>query len=285
VDGVALQPIHASAETVRVELPEPAVPGEESDLVEQGIAALEGGDEDLAYRLFERATTAEPGNVRAWFWRAKTAETLDEVITCLERARRLEPSSSQITAALEWATQRRQRARSKQAPRPIERPERRPRTVAPASLRPPSPAKRLLSFSLEVARAATAVAAFLVAAVWLLSALPSDLRQTILAASGLSSLSVPRLPVLAPGLTLLGGYNASSMLPYALAFLGVFVGLGLLGGEAWTRVWGALLGLGSAWFWQHAGGSGEMPILLLVASALLSLSPLLNLRIARRDVL
>jgi hypothetical protein len=241
----------------------------EDDLVELGIGALEAGDEPAAYALSKRATQAHGHDVRAWFWRAKTAETLDEVIECLQRALKLEPTSSQIKANLDWAIQRRQQAKAPDAPRPIERPERpgRARTVAPSWLRAPSPAGRLLRWMVEVARAATALAAFVVAAVWLLTALPGEVRETILSASGMSSLPLPDaagflLSRFGLQLGMLGGYNLASALPYGLGFLALFVGLGLLSAEGWTRLWAPLLGVASAWVWLQVGGPAETPAVL-----------------------
>ncbi|HYY90000.1 MAG TPA: hypothetical protein VFA49_14480, partial [Chloroflexota bacterium] len=85
---------------------------DDGDLVDRGVLALERGDEAAAYRLFKQATDADPRELRAWFWRAKTAESLDEVISCLQRALALEPGSTQIKANLDWAIQRREQAKN-----------------------------------------------------------------------------------------------------------------------------------------------------------------------------
>jgi hypothetical protein len=281
-EPAAVLAVVSREEDAAVEACQPAL---RSDLVEDGVAALEGGDDAAAYTQFARATKVQPNDVRAWFWRAKTAETLDEVIACLQRAQKLEPTSSQIRASLEWAVRRREQARAPDAPRPIRQPERQPRTSAPASLRAPSPAMKLLQFSLEVTRATTGLAGLLVASTWLLIALPPDMRQSVLTSLGLTAMPLPTLPAASLSLPHLGAYNAASALPYGLAFLAIFVALGVLSAEAWTRLWAPLLGVASAWLWLQAADPSDVPVIPLAACALLTMSILLHLHMPRRKML
>lgn len=76
-------------------------------LLEQGISALDEDREDRAYQLFVAATKADATNENAWFWRAKTALDLNEVIACLERVLEINPNNQKARDSLGWATDRR----------------------------------------------------------------------------------------------------------------------------------------------------------------------------------
>jgi hypothetical protein len=76
-----------------------------------GIAALERTDDVLAHEHFTRATELDPASPQAWFWRAKTAETLDEVIDSLTNASELQPENELVSGNLELAIQRREAQR------------------------------------------------------------------------------------------------------------------------------------------------------------------------------
>jgi hypothetical protein len=67
--------------------------------------------------------------------------------------------------------------------------------------------------------------------------------------------------------TLAGGYEIGSALPYGLGFLALFVGLGLLSGDGWTRLWAPALGVASAWLWTGAAGTPPSPALLPACGA------------------
>jgi hypothetical protein len=253
----------------------PRVAAQENDLVERGIAAVEAGDEGLGYRLFRKATEVDRRAIRAWFWRAKTAQTLDEVVACLRCALELDPANEQIQANLLSAQQRREPPAGSAATAPSATPVllKMPRSASPRL------AHTALRWCVELARTATAMAAFVVAAAWLLSALPDELRSAILASGGLTTLPVPDASMLSGlvHMTLAGGYEVGSALPYVLGFLGLFVGIGLLSGDGWTRLWAPALGIASAWLWTGATGAALSPVLLPACGAV-ALGGVLSLR-------
>src|SRR6185437_13188921 len=91
------------------------------ELLAEGLASLDRGQESLAYHIFAKATEQRAPRgageayadalKRAWFWRAKTAETVDEVVSSLEHALEYEPGNLQMQAHLAWARQRLDRER------------------------------------------------------------------------------------------------------------------------------------------------------------------------------
>src|SRR6266542_2592673 len=192
------------------------------DCLERGIAALEAGHEVEARALFKRATELDSRAARGWFWRAKTADSLDEVIACLERANGLEPDNALIASNLVLTAQRREALRTNPVP----------------------------------------------------VTLPPGLRAAITDSSGLQSLPLPDARALT-GLVQLapvGGYELGSALPYGIGFLALFIGLGLLGDERWTRLWAPLLGIASGWVWlSFPSGAGPEP-LILVACGLVAVA-------------
>lgn len=76
-------------------------------LIDQGVKAMDEGNEDQAHHFFAAATESERSSESAWFWRAKTSTDLAEVITCLERVLELNPDNEKAQASLKWATERR----------------------------------------------------------------------------------------------------------------------------------------------------------------------------------
>lgn len=241
----------------------------EQDTVERGIAALEAGDEVEARALFKRATERYPNAARAWFWRAKTADTLDEVIACLEQANTREPDNALIASNLVLAVQRREALRTSPAPVPV--PLAAVQTPEPLMLRS-SLVHRVAWAAIDVCRAVGALAAFLIGTTWLLSALPPSLRSAFADASGLQALPLPDARALTGLLHLsLGGFDLGSTLPYGVGFLALFIGLGLLRDERWTRVWAPLLGIGSGWVWiASAAGAPPPDTLMVLACGLLA---------------
>lgn len=88
-----------------------------AELLQQGVAALDVGDEDRAHRIFVMASETYPDSQEGWFWRARTAMDLDELITSLERLLDINPGNGKVQADLDWAIQRRRRELSRvQAP-------------------------------------------------------------------------------------------------------------------------------------------------------------------------
>ncbi|MDA8216880.1 MAG: hypothetical protein M0Z94_04605 [Dehalococcoidales bacterium] len=85
------------------------------ELLAQGLAGLKAGNEELAYDYFAKACEASPSNELAWHWRAKTAPTVDEVISCLQRLLEINPGNANVRADLKWALQRRKHAQPEQA--------------------------------------------------------------------------------------------------------------------------------------------------------------------------
>ena len=265
VHRIALPMWEEPVEVVQIEQPADLVE-QPADLVESGISALEAGDEPAAYALFKRATRSDRKDARAWFWRAKTAESLDEVITCLEKAHALDPGNSQIKANLDSATQRREQARSAAKAAAKAKSSEAKAAAARWNRRGPRRVAVVGSSICDLMRTLTAVAAFSVGAAWLLSGLPVEVRQAVTAAGGLGALPVPdatsvfaRLPISFP---VLEGYPTASALPYGLGFLVEFVGVGLLSGDRWTRVWAPLVGIGSAWLWLQAPAAISSPLVL-----------------------
>ncbi len=241
------------------------------DCLERGIAALEAGHEVEARALFKRATELDSRAARGWFWRAKTADSLDEVIACLERANGLEPDNALIASNLVLTAQRREALRTN--PVPVTLP---PGRAEPATsfVRRSGLVHRTLWAAIDVSRAIGALAAFLLGTTWLLGALPPGLRAAIADSSGLQSLPLPDARALT-GLVQLapvGGYELGSALPYGIGFLALFIGLGLLGDERWTRLWAPLLGIASGWVWlSFPSGAGPEP-LILVACGLVAVA-------------
>lgn len=79
----------------------------EEFFVLDGLKALRVGDEETAHRCFALATEHDPQSDAAWYWRARTGETIDEVIASLEELHRLYPTDAQINADLDLARTRR----------------------------------------------------------------------------------------------------------------------------------------------------------------------------------
>lgn len=82
---------------------------DEEFFVIDGLKALRAGDEETAHRCFVLATEHNRTSEVGWYWRARTGETIDEVIACLEELRRLSPDDQQARADLELARERKGR--------------------------------------------------------------------------------------------------------------------------------------------------------------------------------
>lgn len=88
----------------------------------EGLSGLKTGNEELAYGYFVMACKASPKSELAWHWRAKTAPTLDEVITCLQKIVEINPNSTRAKADLQSALQRREAEKARPEPRALSLP-------------------------------------------------------------------------------------------------------------------------------------------------------------------
>jgi hypothetical protein len=161
-------------------------------------------------------------DAKEWFWRAKNAETLDDLIKCLERAHALDPGNEMIASNLDLAKERREVKRKVAKVKP-------PRKAATPPLHLYSRPRtnivmRLATALLGLLRTSAGLAVLAVGGVVLVSGLPARVR---------SELPTPWLPDVS-GLTSLvhvplgGGYDLGMAFPYAIGFLALFVGFGLL---------------------------------------------------------
>lgn len=196
---------------------------DDADLVAQGIAAIEASDESRAYALFKRATERAPRDPRTWFWRAKTSETIEEVILCLKQAHEFDPNNALIASNLQWAVQRRDAARA--------RPERAPSPVARAiEQRGARAGRTLLALLMDLVFTAAAFLAIATGGVLLFSALPAALRAQFSSNAAFSAIPVVDLSAMTEllHLPLGGGYDAGMAVPYTVAMLALMVGVRLL---------------------------------------------------------
>ncbi|MHB8619702.1 MAG: hypothetical protein ACYDAG_09045, partial [Chloroflexota bacterium] len=216
-------------------------------LVAEGLVELDRGEEALAYHLFVKATECPNAGQQAWFWRAKTAETLDDLVTSLERGLSLDPGNVQMQAHLAWASQRLDRQRRTLS---VQAPAANPGAEVVGQGRLPG---QWLRPTRDVLRLGGGLAGLALATLWMTSGLlpvltgpgsllhPADRAWLVRLAL---SLQVPRVPTAGQLPHLLAGYNLSLSLPFVLAFLCLFTGRGLLRGEPWTR--GAAVGIAAA---------------------------------------
>ena len=226
-------------------------PGVMLNLVTAGIAALEAGEEAEAQRLFTLATEADASDVSAWFWRAKTSETLDDLIDCLQNAAILEPSNVLINENLRSALQRLEAALAEPVGQPV--PSHVPQEPLPERLHGPRQLPGVVRLLLNLITAVSALGAFVVGAVWLLSALPAELEHSLPVPDGIIQVSVAKASRVTSLVHLMvaGGYDLGSAVPFAVGFLAVFIGIGLLNRERWTALWAPALAV--ATLYQMAG--------------------------------
>jgi hypothetical protein len=227
-------------------------------LLADGVAALDRGEESLAYHMFAKATEQRiprgAGEAyadvmkRAWFWRAKTSETLDDVVLSLERALQLEPGNLQMQAHLAWAKQRLERERKLL---PVERSV--PQPAAAPTLKP----KATLWPSIGTAiRVLGALAALALAALWMTTGVMPALGSYLGRLPAGDELLLQRLILTLNATALPGGghlplpvvnYDLGLSLPFIMAFLFVFTARGLMDGDTWARSTGLLLAAGGGW--------------------------------------
>jgi hypothetical protein len=237
-------------------------------LLSEGVAALDRGQDTLAYQLFLKATEqpvklAEKAApelrtqhtslmTRAWFWRAKTAETVQEVVETLEQALKYEPDNLQIQAHLAWAKQRLEREQRVQEGTAAAA---QVATAAQAPATGAHDATRALLRACGVAiRVVGGLMALLLAALWMTTGVFPALGAYLTQLPATDELIIRRL-MLTVNATALPGqghlplpvlhYDLGLSLPFVMAFLFVFTARGLLDGDSWART-GALVlaGLG-----------------------------------------
>lgn len=228
-----------------------------------GLRALREGDEPRAYQVFVAATEQNPRSEAAWYWRARTAETVEEVIRCLEQLLQLNPDDRRAQQDLEQARQRKERADAlarAQAP-----------ADSPSRTRPRSP---LISRAIALIRRALldlgSLAAFLLGLVWGQEVLLDAARGV--GAGGfatlLPSFQLPRvmldlsqeLPLSLPLLPSRLDATSVAMLAIALGYLSLAFRLG--DGSPMVRGAAVVAGVGSA-IATLAVGSHGLPVLLV----------------------
>ena len=237
-------------------------------LVSDGVAALDRGQDELAYELFLKATE-QPAKLaekaapelrsqhtslmtRAWFWRAKTAETVEEVVDTLDQALRYEPDNLQIQAHLAWARQRLDREKHVEQGAAA--------GLQPVDIRQLSGATRkgtsfLAALGVGV-RMAGGLMALVLAALWMTTAVMPALGRFLSQLPAGDELLLRRL-ILTVNATALPGqghlplpilnYDLGLSLPFVMAFSFVFTARGLMDGDGWARSTGLFLAGVGGW--------------------------------------
>jgi hypothetical protein len=211
--------------------------GYDSDM----LMSMHADESSASLHDTEMAPPEAEGDAREWFWRAKNAETIDDVVKCLERANQLDPGNDMIASNLDWARERAEAARvaAKRKPQRETQEATAKATVWTRQHRKPNIALRALGTLMDLLRSGLALAAFAMGGALVLAALPDQLREDLsstlgvpwlLAQIGAQSLSLPdasRLTSLVH-VPLGDGYDLGLALPYALGFLAMFIGMGLM---------------------------------------------------------
>lgn len=70
--------------------------------IEAGHAALQTGDLAAAHQAFQRATELNPLDDQAWFWRGSTAPNIDQALSYIEQALKLNPQHSAAKETRWW---------------------------------------------------------------------------------------------------------------------------------------------------------------------------------------
>ncbi|MBI4498705.1 MAG: hypothetical protein HY689_12495 [Chloroflexi bacterium] len=268
--------------------PDPAAAGASPpDLVARGLAELEAGREDAAYGWFVQATTAFPQDSRAWFWRAKTAAELTEVVTCLGHALAADPDNEQVQANFAWAMERLEREQQRGRFGQPFSPEEGHAALARSRQRPAPPARspvaQVRSGLSEALRWAAGMACLALAGYWLLAALAPVLPAEALPLPAAAREVVGSLPSVEltgpePLQDLLPGYRLLAGLPPTLAFLALFAGLGLLQRQGWSPPWALALALITVGLALTSGAHTLAAPLATLLSGLVALGWLTNRR-------
>lgn len=258
-------------------------------LLSDGVAALDSGQDTLAYQLFLKATEQSTKLVdkaapeertqhtslmtRAWFWRAKTAETVDEVVQTLEQALRYEPDNLQIQAHLAWARQRLEREQHVQAgttaATQLDLTNAQPSRTAHAS-------RGLFAALGGAVRIVGGLMALALAALWMTTGVFPALGRHLTQLPATDELIVRRLMLTVNAAALPGQghlplpilhYDLGLSLPFVMAFLFVFTARGLLDGDRWARTGALLLAAIGGWLCVSAVSNpdaGRLGLLLCI---------------------
>lgn len=222
---------------------------ENMDLLEQGLAAAECGDEDEANRLFSRATELDPDCEAAWSWRARTATSLTELIWCFERALAINPENVRVKSDLISAMERReteqQRRRYAQpfdmGTDPIAGDSRPPGT----SMALPAGRGQAKQSDVRTLHWIAGLTSLFLAVYWLWGALVSTIGPPPLPAAELLARVLPTFSLsdatMYDSFELVPGYNLLDAVPFVVGFLSVFVAGGLFRREQWAPLWGISL--------------------------------------------
>jgi hypothetical protein len=227
--------------------PSPEVEGQMNDnnsaLLKEGLEAMRLGDEEAAHERFAAASEAHPEELLAWYWRAKTADTVDEVVSSLERALIIEPHHDKISADLAWARERLARKQAQEEKPPVAPAQ--PLAVA----QPPAVGQRVGYWLLGMAPPLAASAAFALFLFWLSPLIithlawltPVDTVQQYA-----PTLALPSLVVMS-GWARLPSFDVAPAVPYALATLSLYAAFQLGERRPQARFWAlAASALGAA---------------------------------------
>src|SRR5437879_4953485 len=80
------------------------------EAIKMGVAAVERGDKDAAYRIFQQTTELHPDTTDAWVWLGGTSSNLDDAEAAFEKAYSLDPNNEQVSLGLRWVRLRRKAA-------------------------------------------------------------------------------------------------------------------------------------------------------------------------------
>ncbi|MBV8084816.1 MAG: hypothetical protein JO247_08370 [Chloroflexi bacterium] len=235
-------------------------------LIAEGLATLDRGQESLAYHLFAKATEHRLGRhasaedqgqhgsllLRAWFWRAKTAETVEDVVQSLEQALLIEPGNLQMQAHLAWARQRLEREHKLQVAAAT------PEQPAPfIAYTPPAPRKPGFGAALgEGVRVLGGMAALALAVLWMTAAVVPALGHALASLPTADQVLIQRVLLTINSTALPGSghldlpvanYDLGLSLPFVLGFLFVFTARGMVDGDRWARKGAMLLAALGGW--------------------------------------
>ena len=77
------------------------------EAIEQGVSAIQNGNRQEAYTLFEKTAGVHPNVSEVWVWLGGTSPDLDTAETAFERAYSLNPDNEEASLGLRWVRLRR----------------------------------------------------------------------------------------------------------------------------------------------------------------------------------